>query len=46
MYNIDLVYLWCDGKDKSFLDRKNNILLVINVMEKVMEEKGFSIMMN
>lgn len=27
MYNIDLVYLWCDGKDKSFLDRKKQYIV-------------------
>ncbi|MGN8793463.1 hypothetical protein [Acidaminococcus fermentans] len=26
MYNIDLVYLWCDGKDENFLERKKRYI--------------------
>ena len=27
MYNIDLVYLWCDGKDKKFIERKERYIV-------------------
>lgn len=27
MYNIDLVYLWCNGKDKNFLERKKRYIV-------------------
>lgn len=46
MFDIDLVYLWCNGKDKNFIERKKNTLIINYTIQMSMVRKDFLITMN